>query len=119
MSHPDITSPTSIHHVGDESPAFASHVESMSLAIVNDAGGIHMIEKPRLVRCNPKFLFRICEGDHITRLCPATARIPKAWSSPRGPSGSKSSLVSQHSVSPLIDMTVMLMQYSPDKTPIF
>jgi hypothetical protein len=78
-----------------------------------------MIEKPRRVRRKPKFLCRICEGDHLTRLCPATAGIPEVWSSPRGPSGSESSLVSQHSVSPLIDMTVMPMQSSPDPTPIF
>jgi hypothetical protein len=59
MSHPDITSPAS-----------ASHAESMSPTIVNDVGGIHTIEKPRRVRCKPKFLCRICEGDHLTRLCP-------------------------------------------------
>jgi hypothetical protein len=108
MSHPDITSPAS-----------DSHVESMSPAIVNDVGGIHTIEKPGCVRCNPKFLYRICEGDHLTHLCPSTVGIPEAWSSPRGPSSSESSLVSLHFISPLIDMATMPMQSSPDPTPIF
>jgi hypothetical protein len=108
MSHPDITSPASV-----------SNVESMSLAIVNDIGDIHTIEKPRRVRCKPKFLCRICEGDHLTRFCPATAGIPEVWSSPRGPSSSDSSLDSQHSVSPLIDTVVMSMQSSPDPTNMF
>jgi hypothetical protein len=108
MSHPDITSLAS-----------SSHAQIMSPTIVNDVGGMHMIEKPRHIRRKPKFLCRICEGDHLTRLCPTTAGIPKAWSSPRGPLGSESSLVSQHFVSPLIDMTIMSMQSSPDHTPIF
>jgi hypothetical protein len=98
--------------------ASASHAESMSPTIVNDVGGIHMIEKPRRVRCKPKFLCRTCKGDHLTHLCPATVGIPEAWFSLRGPLGSESSLVSPHSVSPLIDMIVMPMQSSPDHTPI-
>jgi hypothetical protein len=40
------------------------------------------------------------------------------WSSPRGPLGSESSLVSQHSVSPSIYMIFMPMQSSPIPTPI-
>jgi hypothetical protein len=54
--HIDVTSPTSIHHVGDDSPASASHAENISQTIVNDVGGIHTIEKPRRLRCKPKFL---------------------------------------------------------------
>jgi hypothetical protein len=119
MSHTDITSPTSIHHVGDESPTSSSHVESMSSTIINDTGDIHMIEKAIHVRRKPKFLCRTCEGDHLTRFFPATSGILEAWSSPRGPSGFESSLVSQNFVSPLIDMTVMPMQSSLDHTPIF
>jgi hypothetical protein len=118
-SHTKITSPTFVHHVGDEPPTSASHVESMSPYIVSDVGGIHTIENPRRVRCKNKFLCRICEGDHLTRLCPATIGILEVWSSPRAPSGSESSLVSQHSISPLIDMVVMPMKSSPDPTPIF
>jgi hypothetical protein len=108
MSHTDITSSAS-----------TSHVESMSLAIVNDIGGIHTIKKPRCVIRKPKFLCRIFEGYQLTCLCPTNNGIPEVWSSPRGPSGSESSLVSQHSFSPLIDITVMPMQSSPDPTPIF
>jgi hypothetical protein len=103
-SHIDVTSPTSVHHVGDDSLTSASHIESMSPAIVNDVGGI---EKPRHLRRKPKFLCRTCEGNHLTRLCPATAGIPEAWGSPKGPLGSEASVVSPHPVSPLIDMTVM------------
>jgi hypothetical protein len=43
-SHINVRSPTSVHHVGDDPLAYAIHVESMSLSIVNDARGI---EKPR------------------------------------------------------------------------
>jgi hypothetical protein len=68
MSHTEITSPTSMHHVGDEPPAYASHAKRMSPAIMNDDRGIHTIEKPRCVRCKLKFLCRIFEGDHLTRL---------------------------------------------------
>jgi hypothetical protein len=91
----------------------------MSPAIVNGVGGIRTVEKPRRVRHKPKFLCKICEGEHLTCLCPATIGITEEWSSPRGPSGSESSLVSQHSISPLIDMVVMSMQSSPDHSPIF
>jgi hypothetical protein len=87
------------------SPATASHV-----------GGIHTIEKPRRIRCKPKFLCRLCKGDHLTRLCPATVVVQEAWSFPGGPSGSESSLVSQHSSPSLVDTVVMPMQYSADTT---
>jgi hypothetical protein len=40
----------------------------------------------------------------------------EVWSFPRGSTGSESSFVSQHSVSVLIDTTVMLMQSSADPT---
>jgi hypothetical protein len=110
LSHPDIASPTPAHHV----PTSASHAENMSLAIVSDAGGVPMIEKPRRVRRKPKFFCRICEGDHLTHLFPATVAVPEAWSLPRGPLGSKSSLVSQYS---MVDTTVMPMQSSAD-TPL-
>jgi len=42
----------------------------------------------------------------------------KAWFSPGALSASEASLVSPHFVSPLIDMTVMLMQSYPEHTPI-
>jgi hypothetical protein len=90
------------------SPATASHV-----------GGIHTIEKPRRIRRKPKFLCRICKGDHLTHLCPATVVVQEAWSLPGGPSGSESSLVSQHSNPSLVDTTVMSMQYSADTTLLF
>jgi hypothetical protein len=109
-SHTSITSPTSMYHVGDETPASVIQAESMSPALVSDNGGIHTIEKPRCVRRKPKFLCRICEGDHLTCMCPTTSRIPEVWSSPRGPSCFELSLVSIHFISPLIDMAVMPMQ---------
>jgi hypothetical protein len=119
MIHIDITSPTSVHHVGDEPLASASHTESMSKTIINDIGGIHTIEKPRRVRRRPKFLCRTCEGNHLTRFCPATVGIPEAWFSLGGPPSSEASMVSSHSVSPLIEKTVMPTQSSHDHTPIF
>jgi hypothetical protein len=102
-SHTAHTSPTSAIHVGDSSPTSANHVGYFLLDYANHAGsmspttasharGIHMIEKPRRVRHNPKFLCRTCEGDHLTHLCPTTAVVQEAWSFPRGPSGSESSL---------------------------
>jgi hypothetical protein len=69
-----------------------------------------MIDKPRHVRRKPKFLCRTCKGNHLTHLCPSTAGILEVWFSPGVPSGSKSYLVSQHSVSPLIDTTIMSIQ---------
>jgi hypothetical protein len=108
-----------MNHLEITSPASASHVESMPPTIVNGIGGIHMVEKPIHVRRKPKFLCRICEGDYLTRLFPTTDGIPEVWSSPMGPSGSELYLVSQHSVSPLIDMTIMSVKSSPEHTPIF
>jgi hypothetical protein len=87
----------------------------MSPAIGNDTGGI---EKPRHLRRKPKFLCRTCEGDHLTRLCPATVGIPEAWFSPEGPLGSEVSVVSPHPISPLMDTEVMPLQSSLDHTPI-
>jgi hypothetical protein len=113
-------------------------------------GGIHMIEKPRRLNCKPRFLCRTCEGCQLTRLCPFTTGIPEAWGSPKGPSGSEASMVSQHYtpslvgttvmpmksladtpfplgvdasldlvVSHLIQLVIMLMQYSTDTSPMF
>jgi hypothetical protein len=113
-SYINATSPTSEHHVGDDSPTFSCHIDSMPSTILNDTGGI---EKPRHLRRKPKFLCRTCEGSHLTHLCPATAGIPEAWGSPKGPSDSKASMVSPHLV-PSIDMKVTSLQSSLDHTPI-
>jgi hypothetical protein len=103
MIHINVTSPTSVYHVGYYS---LSHIESLSLAIGNDTRGI---EKPRRLRSNPKFLCRTCKGDHLTRLCPNTTMIPAVWFSPEGPLGSEVSVVSPHPFSPLIDIEFMLL----------
>jgi hypothetical protein len=124
-SHISHTSPTSASHVGDPSPTSASHVgdlllasvshaRSMSLATESYAGGIHMIEKPRRFRRKVIFLCRTCEGNHLTRLCPATAGILEAWFSLEAPSSSESSMVSPHSIPSLADTIVMPMQSSTD-----
>jgi hypothetical protein len=88
----------------------------MSPTVVNDAGGI---EKPRRLRRKPKFLCNTYEGDHLTCMCLATAKIPESRGSPKGPSDSEASVVSPHPVSPLIDVVVTPLQLSPDLTPIF
>jgi hypothetical protein len=111
--HINATSTTSIHHVGDDSLASTSHVESMLPASGNDIGGI---EKPRHLRHKPKFLCRTYEGDHLTFLCPSTARILEVWASPKSPLDSEAFVVSPHPVSPLINMTIMPLQFSPDHT---
>jgi hypothetical protein len=115
MDHINATSLTHVHHVGDGALTSTSHVESTSLVVVNDIGGI---EKPRRIRRKPKFLCRTCEGDHITHLCPATAKIPEAWGSPNGPTNSEACVVSPHLVPPLIDTVVTSLQSSPDLIPI-
>jgi hypothetical protein len=88
----------------------------MSPTIVNNVGGI---EKPRHLRRKPKFLCKTCEGDHLIHLCLAIVGIPEAWGSPKGPSYSEASMVSPHLVSPLIEIALMLLQYSLNHTPIF
>jgi hypothetical protein len=88
----------------------------MSPTVVND---VAIIVKPRRLRCNPEFLSRTCEGNHLTRLCLDIVGIPEAWRSPKGPSYSEVSVVSPHLVSPLIDMAIMLLQSSPDHTLVF
>jgi hypothetical protein len=110
-AHP---SPTSYSHVEFFLLASASHAGSMSPATASYAGGIHMIEKPRRLRHKPIFFCRTYEGRHLTRLCPVTTRIPEAWGSPKGPSGSEPSMVSQHSVPSLVDTTIMPMKSSTE-----
>jgi hypothetical protein len=73
-----------------------------------------MIETPRRLKRKPRFLCRTCEGSHLTHLCPITNVIPEAWGSPKGPSGSKETMVSQHSVPSLVDTTVKPMQSLAD-----
>jgi hypothetical protein len=107
--HGGHSSPTSVCHVGDFILASASHAGSMSPATTSHAGGIHTIEKPRRVRCKPKFLCMLCKGHHLTHLCPATIVLQEAWSLTEGPSNSESYLASQPS---LVDTTVMSMQSS-------
>jgi hypothetical protein len=114
-SHIDVTSPTFVHHVGDDSLASASHIERIPPAIVNDVG---VIEKPRCLRRKPKFFCRTCKGNHLTRLCPATAGIPEAWGSPKSPSDFEAFVVSPHPISPLIDTEVMSMPSSLDLTSV-
>jgi hypothetical protein len=113
-SHVGDPSPTSTSHVGDLLLASASHAGNISPATASHTGGIHMIEKPRHLRCKPRFLCRICEGSHLTRLCPLTAGILETWGSPKGPLGSEAYMVSQHSVPSLFDTTFMPMQSSND-----
>jgi hypothetical protein len=112
VSHVGDSPPTSASHVGDFLLASASHDGSMSPATASHVGGIHMIENPRRLRRKPRFLCRTCEGSHLTRLCHVNARIQEAWGSPKGPSGSEASMVSQHSVPSLVDTTIMPMQSS-------
>jgi hypothetical protein len=73
-----------------------------------------MIENPRSVRHKPKFLCRLCKGDHLTHFFPATTLVQEAWYLSAGPSGSDSSLISQPS---LVDTVIVSMQYLNDTTP--
>jgi hypothetical protein len=45
--------------------------------------------------------------------------VQEAWSLSRGPSGSESFFISQHSSPSLVDIAVVSMQSSADTTPIF
>jgi hypothetical protein len=109
-SHTTYSSPASTSHVGDFILASASHAGSMSPATASHVGGIYMIEKPRRLKRKPRFICRICEGSHLTHLCPVTVGIPEAWGSPRGTSASEASMVSQHSVPSLVDTRIMPMK---------
>jgi hypothetical protein len=124
-SHTAHTSPTSASHTRDSSPTSASHVgyfllastshaRRMSPAIASHVGGTHMIEKPRHLGHKPRFHYRNCEGSHLTPLCHVTVGIPEAWVSPKGPSGSEETMVSQHYVPSLVDTIVTSMQSSSD-----
>jgi hypothetical protein len=115
-SHTRQTSPTSASHVGDQLLAFASHVGRRSPATASHVGAIDMIEKPICIVSNPKFLCRLCKGDHLTCLCPAIAVVQEAGSLSGGPSSSGLSFVSQQSNPSLVDTTVMTMQYLADTT---
>jgi hypothetical protein len=77
----------------------------MSPATTSHVRGIHAIEKPRRIRRKPKFF----KGDHLTHLCPPIVVVQEARSLPGGPSGSESSLVSQHSNPSFIDTMVVSM----------
>jgi hypothetical protein len=88
----------------------------MPPATANHVGGIHMIEKPRRIGHKPKFLYIFCKGDHLIHLCPAIVVVQEARSLFDSPSGSVSSLVSQHYNPSLVDTTVTSMQSSADTT---
>jgi hypothetical protein len=142
--HTRSPSSTSTSHVRDGSTFSTNYVDSLPPTSANYVGGtilftpnrsrvmssasIHHIreyflspsshiEKPRRLICKPEFLCRTCEGSHLTHLCPATIRIPKAWGSPKIPSDSKASMVSPHTTSPLIISVVPSTQSSPNLTP--
>jgi hypothetical protein len=116
MIHIGITSPTSASHVGDMLLASAIHARRMSPATASHVGGIHMIEKPICIGRKPKFFYRLCKGDHLTHMCPATTMVQEAWSLHGDPSGFESSLVLQHSNPSLVDTMVMSMKYSANTT---
>jgi hypothetical protein len=99
-NHSHVTSPISIHHIGDKSLSLASY-----------------IEKPRRLRRKPKFFCRTCKGSHLTHLCLITTEIPEAWGSPKSPLNSEASVVYLHTTPPLIVSVVPPMQSSPDLTP--
>jgi hypothetical protein len=84
----------------------------MSPTTTTHVGGIHTIEKPRHIGHNPMLICRLYKGDHITHLCPTTIVVQEAWSSPGGPSGSKSSLVSQISNPSLVDTMICWIMLS-------
>jgi hypothetical protein len=125
MIHTNITSSTTVIHVGESSPTFVHHVgdeplsstnqaESMSPAIMNNVGAIHMIEKPPSIGNNPKFLCRLCKWCHLTLLCPNIVVVKEVQSFSDNPLGSDSFLVSQQSISSLNNTSVMMMKYSLD-----
>jgi hypothetical protein len=100
LNHSHVTSPASIHHIGD-----------------NSLSPISYIENPRRLRCKPKLFCGTCKGSHLTRLCLITVEIPEALGSPKSPSDSEASVVSIHVTSPLIVSVVPPTQSSPDLTP--
>jgi hypothetical protein len=114
-SHINVTSPTSVHHVGDDSLASASHVESMSPAIGNDVGASRSLDVSDV---SLNSFAGLAKDITLLVYVQLLTGIPEAWFSPEGPLGSEVSVVSPHPVSPLIDMTVMPLQSSPDHTPI-
>jgi hypothetical protein len=99
-------SPTSTSHVGDLKPTIASH-----------ARGINYVEKHRRIRHNPKFPSKICKRDQLTHLCPGLPEAQRLWSLSAISFDFDSSKVSLHSIQPLVDEVVMLMQSLTDPTP--
>jgi hypothetical protein len=95
-------SPASIHHSRDKSISPANYIEN-----------------PRRLRHKPKFLCNTCEGNHLTRLCPATAEIPEAWGSPKSPLDFETSLVSPHTTSTFVTSVVPPPQSPPDLASFF
>jgi hypothetical protein len=100
MDHSRVTSPTPIHHTGDDSISLTSP-----------------IEKPKFLRCKPKFLCRTCEGSHLTRLCPVAVVIPEVWGSPKIPLNFETPMVPPHTTSPLMIPVVSPPRFSSDLTP--
>jgi hypothetical protein len=82
------------------------------------AGGIGFVEKPRWIRCKPKFPCNICKGYHLTHLCPGILEVQRLWSLSASSSNSESSKVSSQSIHPLVEKVVTPMQSSADPTPL-
>jgi hypothetical protein len=74
-----------------------------------------MIENPQRIGCKPKFICRICKGNHLTHLCPIIVVVHEAKYLSDRPLGFELSLVFQHSNTSLVETMVVSMQ-SLDKT---
>jgi hypothetical protein len=78
--HTSNRSIASTSNVINSSSTSASHVGDVKLATAIHVGGIYSIEKPKRIRCKPKFLCKLCKGDHLTHLCPDIPEVHRLWS---------------------------------------
>jgi hypothetical protein len=80
-------------------------------------GGINSVEKPRRIRCKPKFPCNLCKGDHLTHLCPGILEVQRLWSMSARSFDSESFEVSSQSIQPLVEKVVMSIQSLVGPTP--
>ena len=93
----------SVVHAGGKLLASAGHAKRKQSAT---ASHVDIVEKTGRLKCKLKFPCILCEGDHLTHLCPAIPEVRRVWSKTQGFPSPEQPIVSQKPTQPLVDQVV-------------